>query len=163
MTSVGQPKKLADMRRNGTQGRSPCDFVAGGGAGSMGQCYFYEVGATEQQTMKKGFEGADSNAPVGSRLDLIGMAMIWIVALIMTNPTGNFPLNDDWSFALTVQQLLEQGRFEPHRWAAMPLVSNVILGWIFCAPFGSPLSCCVYRLWLFHWSAYVTSIRGFAA
>lgn len=76
----------------------------------------------------------DSDTSVMFRLDLIGIAAIFIFAVIITNPAGNFPLNDDWSFGLTVQRLLEKGRYEPYGWAAMPLISNAILGWIFCVP-----------------------------
>jgi len=34
----------------------------------------------------------------------------WIVAIVLVNPIGDFPLNDDWQYAYPVQQLIETGQ-----------------------------------------------------
>lgn len=66
--------------------------------------------------------------------DLLLLAAIWCVAVAVAEPHGNFPLNDDWSFALTVRHFLESGDFRPTGWAAMPMLTNVLWGALFCLP-----------------------------
>jgi 4-amino-4-deoxy-L-arabinose transferase-like glycosyltransferase len=56
--------------------------------------------------------------------------------LVAINPIGNFPLNDDWAFGLTVKHLIEFGEFRPSGWASMPLLTNTIWGALFCLPSG---------------------------
>ncbi|HSB96380.1 MAG TPA: glycosyltransferase family 39 protein, partial [Spongiibacteraceae bacterium] len=68
--------------------------------------------------------------------DLSIILLGWCATLIIVNPTGNFPLNDDWAFASTVKHLLEYGEYRPTGWASMPLISNVLWGSIFCLPAG---------------------------
>lgn len=69
-------------------------------------------------------------------LDLLVIAAIWILSLVVVNPTGNFPLNDDWAYGLTVRNFLETGVYRPSGWAGMPLISQVLWGSIFCIPNG---------------------------
>jgi hypothetical protein len=57
-------------------------------------------------------------------------------AVIAVGPAGNFPLNDDWSFATTVRDLLEHGRFHPNAWTAMTLLTHTLWGALFCLPTG---------------------------
>lgn len=68
--------------------------------------------------------------------DLLFISLLWCISVIIINPFGNFPLNDDWSFGLTVKRLLEQGEFRPVGWASMPLISQVGWGALFCLPKG---------------------------
>ena len=64
--------------------------------------------------------------------DLLFIASVWFISLLILDPSGNFPLNDDWSFGLTVKKLIESGDFRPLGWGAMPLLTNVLWGALFC-------------------------------
>lgn len=63
-------------------------------------------------------------------------AVLWILAAVLANPTGAFPLNDDWSYAITVRHLLETGQFRPLGWTSMTLIGQVLWGALFCLPSG---------------------------
>ena len=41
---------------------------------------------------------------------------IFIVAVILVDPRGNFPLNDDWGFAHSVNKLLFEGQLNFFSW-----------------------------------------------
>jgi len=60
----------------------------------------------------------------------------WLVAIVVVNPSGNFPLNDDWSYAIAVQRMLETGDFRPLGWTSSALISQTIWGTAFCKVFG---------------------------
>jgi hypothetical protein len=62
--------------------------------------------------------------------------LIWLAAIFIVQPLGNFPLNDDWSFGQAVKHLLENHDFRPTGWTAMPLLTNVLWGGLFCLPAG---------------------------
>lgn len=61
---------------------------------------------------------------------------IWLIAVILVNPVGNIPLNDDWSYASTVRTLLETGQFTPGGYTSMTLIGQTLWGALFCLPFG---------------------------
>lgn len=61
---------------------------------------------------------------------------IWIVCVAAVDPFGNFPLNDDWSYAIAVQRLLETGQFHPTDWTSTTLLTHVLWGALFSLPFG---------------------------
>jgi hypothetical protein len=67
-------------------------------------------------------------------LSVFGAVLLMAVALIGVK--GEFPLNDDWSFALTVRHFLASGAFRPNDWGAMTLLTNVVWGAAFCIPTG---------------------------
>ncbi|QGZ53959.1 ArnT family glycosyltransferase [Paraburkholderia acidiphila] len=64
------------------------------------------------------------------------VALAWVAFAIVVNPVGNFPLNDDWSYGIAVQRLLQTGQFHPTGWTSMPLITQVLWGSLFCVPFG---------------------------
>lgn len=70
------------------------------------------------------------------RGNLLFLTALWLLSLVMVNPTGNFPLNDDWSYGLAVKQLVESGEFRPTGWTSMPLITQALWGYLFCLPFG---------------------------
>src|SRR5688572_25029925 len=49
-----------------------------------------------------------------------------IVAIVGTS--GEFPLGDDWSYAGTVQRLVDEGRFRFGDWQSVPLLPQILLG-----------------------------------
>lgn len=56
--------------------------------------------------------------------------------VIVINPIGNFPLNDDWAYAWSVKELLATGEFKLSDWTATNLLPQVFWGALFCLPFG---------------------------
>ncbi len=60
----------------------------------------------------------------------------WALAIVLVNPTGNFPINDDWSYADTVRRLVEHGEWQLNPWTSMPLATQVLWGWLFSQPAG---------------------------
>jgi len=71
-----------------------------------------------------------------TKIDLLAIACLWGLSLIIINPSGDFPLNDDWSMGLAVKRLLETGDFRPTGWTSMPLITQTIWGSLFCIPAG---------------------------
>jgi len=69
------------------------------------------------------------NNPV---IDFFLLTVFWLMSLVVVDPTGNFPLYDDWSYALTVKHLLATGTYQPTGFAAMTLIVNVLWGGAFC-------------------------------
>ncbi len=67
---------------------------------------------------------------------IITVSCLWLLLVILVNPVGEFPLNDDWSYARAVQSLVEHGRLELTGFTSMPLISQVLWGALFCLPFG---------------------------
>lgn len=72
----------------------------------------------------------------GYVVDLIVIVALWCVAVITVKPIGNFPLNDDWSYGLTVKHLLEHAEFRPTGWTSMPFITQALWGALFCLPKG---------------------------
>ena len=73
------------------------------------------------------------------RRDLLACAvlsLLWLAPLPLIGIHGDFPLNDDFTYALTTQKFLETGHFEPKRWAFAPIYTNVALGVVFSSLFG---------------------------
>jgi len=75
---------------------------------------------------------AKSRAALGICL----VILVWLASLFAVHPLGNFPLNDDWSFGQAVRILMEKHDFRPSGWTAMPLITNVLWGGLFCLPSG---------------------------
>ena len=70
----------------------------------------------------------------------------WVMMLVLIDPRGEFPLNDDWAYARAVKTLHDQGRLElPSAWASMTLVAHVVWGWLITIPFG--FSFFILRMW----------------
>ena len=74
-----------------------------------------------------------------SKADKINIAVItfiWAIAVVLVNPIGDFPLNDDWAYAQSVKSLLETGNFQLPGWAVANLLPQALWGALFCLPFG---------------------------
>jgi hypothetical protein len=69
------------------------------------------------------------------KLELI-VTVIWLLVILLINPTGNFPLNDDWCYAKSVKTLLEDNYLKLYNWGEMTLVGQVIWGFLFTKLFG---------------------------
>ncbi|MCE3228230.1 MAG: hypothetical protein K0S32_2781 [Bacteroidetes bacterium] len=64
------------------------------------------------------------------------LVIIFIIAEILIAPLGDFPLNDDWSYAKAVQVFNEKAEFNFGRWPAMTLCSHILWGSFFTKIFG---------------------------
>ena len=64
------------------------------------------------------------------------LIFIFIGVVFIVNPIGNFPLNDDWSYAKPVHSLLNGDGIKFTGWMSMTLFSQVIWGAIWCKIFG---------------------------
>ncbi|MBK9013288.1 MAG: glycosyltransferase family 39 protein [Saprospiraceae bacterium] len=64
------------------------------------------------------------------------LALAWLAAMIVINPTGNFPLNDDWAYAKDVWYLSEQGILKLDDWPAMTRLTQIFWGAGVCKVFG---------------------------
>ena len=72
----------------------------------------------------------------GTVLDVVIIALLWTLAVIIVQPVGEFPLNDDWSWGMTVKRLVEGLGYQPGRWREMTLLSHTLWGALFCIPHG---------------------------
>jgi hypothetical protein len=69
--------------------------------------------------------------------NLIFLTLLWFIAVLLVNPSGEFPLNDDWVHARAVRTLLETGQFTlAGGHSSSNLVALVYWGALFCLPFG---------------------------
>jgi 4-amino-4-deoxy-L-arabinose transferase-like glycosyltransferase len=67
------------------------------------------------------------------------LTVLWMFALCVIHPFGNFPLYDDFNFSKTLKILFEEHRYQYIGFTIshfLPLVSHYALGFIFCIPFG---------------------------
>jgi hypothetical protein len=69
-------------------------------------------------------------------LDVAALAFIWLMIVLLVDPRGNFPLNDDWSYGRAVQNLVERHSFALTGFTSMPLLAQVVWGALFCLPAG---------------------------
>lgn len=80
---------------------------------------------------------SEARSDAGGRLaDLTGLLLAWGIAVALIDPRGDFPLNDDWAYALTVRRLLSDGTFHPPAWAAPALLSQTLWGALAALPAG---------------------------
>lgn len=69
-------------------------------------------------------------------LDSGMLLLLWLLVCWLVGVHGEFPTNDDWSYAVPVQRLLEEGCYRPTDWTSMPLLTHVLWGALFCWPNG---------------------------
>ncbi len=64
------------------------------------------------------------------------LAALWVIIIIIINPIGNFPLNDDWQYARPVWYLINKGYyFSPDQYSPI-IMAQVLWGTLFCLPGG---------------------------
>ena len=64
-------------------------------------------------------------------------AAAWVLAIVLVNPFGNFPIVDDWAYAGSVRDLLQHGQFHLSDWTAPNQISLIAWGAIFGSVFGT--------------------------
>ena len=68
--------------------------------------------------------------------DLALIALLWIGVAILINPVGDFPINDDWTYKLAVERVLQDGTFALPSGSTANVVIQAYWGALFCLPFG---------------------------
>lgn len=71
---------------------------------------------------------------------LTGLLALWTCLWAITDPAGNFPLNDDWVYALAVRSILATGRFSLPSPATADVFAQAYWGALFCLPAGFSFS-----------------------
>jgi len=64
------------------------------------------------------------------------LSLLWIFAILIINPIGEFPLNDDWAYSLDVYHLSQEGKLILSTWPAMTLIAQVVFGALVTSIFG---------------------------
>jgi 4-amino-4-deoxy-L-arabinose transferase-like glycosyltransferase len=59
-----------------------------------------------------------------------------LLMLLIVNPVGNFPLNDDWVYSRTVSYLVNNGFYYSPDYYTAIFAAQAIWGALFCLPFG---------------------------
>lgn len=86
-------------------------------------------------------------------VEIAGLIVIGLIAIFIVNPKGNFPLNDDWAYALSVKHWNDSSEFKLFNWGEMTLVAHIVWGIIFTS--FQDFSFTVLR-----WSTLILSIAG---
>lgn len=61
----------------------------------------------------------------------IALLGLWLVIIAVIGTAGNFPLNDDWAYAISVKHMLETGQFKLYNWGEMTLTAHIYWGYLF--------------------------------
>ena len=70
-------------------------------------------------------------------IKLIG---VWLLVILLINPLGEFPLNDDWAYSQNVWFLSEEGRLHFSDWPGMTLIAQTLTGALSTSLFGFSFS-----------------------
>lgn len=57
---------------------------------------------------------------------------LYLAAIVVVQPHGDFPLNDDWSYAVSLRTLLFDHDWRPSGWISTPLITQSLLAAPFC-------------------------------
>ena len=67
------------------------------------------------------------------QLSLLG---IWVLAILIVWPVGEFSINDDWGWSVSVYWWRENGALEFSHWFAMTLITQLSLAMVWTEIFG---------------------------
>ena len=70
--------------------------------------------------------------PRSAIADLALVLGLYVVAILVAGPRGDFPINDDWSWAYATRRLLYDHIWEPTGFTSMPLITHSLWGGAFC-------------------------------
>lgn len=76
------------------------------------------------------------NLSKSDRSDLLLLIGGWALALLLIDPSGNYPTNDDWAYAQIVKRFIETGVYDLGFWPGMTLFTHIMWGSLFCKLFG---------------------------
>ena len=74
-------------------------------------------------------------------VNLLLLSVLWLVMVMLVNPLGDFPLNDDWVYGRATRSIVEDGNFTLAGGnTAANLIAQAFWGALFCLPFGFSFS-----------------------
>jgi Dolichyl-phosphate-mannose-protein mannosyltransferase len=82
--------------------------------------------------MRTGSTASDWLLARRNHLTLLFLIFLYLSAVVVVNPTGNFPLNDDWSWAAAARNLALGHDWRPTDWTGMPLITQSLWAAPFC-------------------------------
>ena len=91
------------------------------------------------------------------KINIAVITFIWAIAVVLVNPIGDFPLNDDWAYAQSVKSLLETGNFQLPGWAVANLLPQALWGALFCLPFGFSFTALRFSTLILGWLGVITT------
>src|SRR6266513_368205 len=79
--------------------------------------------------VKWSFDLATQHSTFASRRgEPLAIVAIWTAAIAFINPRGNFPIDDDWDFALATWRFAQTGHFHFTAFTAVSLRAQVLWG-----------------------------------
>ena len=70
------------------------------------------------------------------RIEPLAIVALWAAAIAFANPRGNFPIDDDWDFALAAWRFAQTGHFHFTAFTAVSLRAQVLWGALWTRLFG---------------------------
>lgn len=64
------------------------------------------------------------------------LILLFLIIILLINPKGNFPLNDDWVYAHTVSELLQNNELHFYIWTGPILLFQTVYGFFITKIFG---------------------------
>jgi len=81
-------------------------------------------------------QGHQAGSSEGLLRESVFLMLGFLAVVLITDPRGNFPLNDDWNFALSTWHFADTGEFRFSRLTAMSLRAQVLWGALWTAALG---------------------------
>lgn len=78
----------------------------------------------------------EGNLGIRKIKDLLLISAIFALPMLLLEPLQNVPMNDDWTYAWPVQNLLDTGTLRILDWSTSINVAQILWGALFCLPFG---------------------------
>ena len=89
------------------------------------------------------------------------LSIIWLICIILVNPIGDFPLNDDWSYGRNAQALALENKIYFDEWGAMTLIAHTMWGAFFCKIFGFSFTLLRFSTLVLGWLGLLVTYRFF--
>lgn len=77
-----------------------------------------------------------SQSPATDWRDRGFLGALFVIIAFLIDPSGDFPLIDDWGYALPIEHFLGTGELRFTGWQSMTLIAQLVWGTLFAAPFG---------------------------
>lgn len=91
------------------------------------------------------------------------VAAVALILVVLVDARGEFPVNDDWAYAHSVQWLLDEHRIRLSNWIAMNLLPQTLAGGVVAELFGFSFSALRHLTQLVSALVAVLSLRWFLA
>ena len=89
------------------------------------------------------------------------LSIIWLICIILVNPIGDFPLNDDWSYGRNAKALALENKIFFDDWGAMTLIAHTMWGAFFCKIFGFSFTVLRFSTLVLGWLGLLVTFRFF--